>query len=583
MSKILEKILGELDEKEAMKHVVWFTENTPKRISGMGDDRKAAEYINKKMTEYGLQTEILEFETYNSLPEYSDIKVLYPETVQIKSLPCCHIASTLPEGLKTELVYVGAGGEDDYTGKDVRGKVVLVEVSYAPATPEKARIAAGKGAIGMICMNWGGDEDVICMRALKTVWGNPTNETFKNIPQIAGLSITRKAGEYLRELCKKNERVEILFKVKSTRQWDKLVQPLAILEGKEEPEKFLLVSGHLDAWEPGVTCNATGDGVMLELARVLAKYKDHLKRSIYFVFWNGHEIAEAAGSTWFADHYWDQLRDHCIGYINIDSPGMKGAVQYAADASRELSDFAEEVIKSILKEDVKVKYLTKIGDQSFFGLGIPSIAGRMSFDEGYVEKTHGAFLGWWNHTVEDTLDKVDINNLKKDLLVNCAYIFEMLNSVMLPYDFAKTCLDIKEKLEMLNKESGGIIEFDSLIEKANILREYIRKLNMCKSAILSEANADEKLILLNTALLKLSRILTSPFYTYCDRYQQDSYGLSILSKPIPLLYPVVSLKQMDPSTLEYKLLYTKLVKDRNRVSDALNEAIECTGMFLEFA
>ena len=51
-------------------------------------------------------------------------------------------------------VRVGMKAED-YIDKDPRGKIVLVEVSYAPATPEKARIAAEKGTIGIVCINWG--------------------------------------------------------------------------------------------------------------------------------------------------------------------------------------------------------------------------------------------------------------------------------------------------------------------------------------------------------------------------------------------------------------------------------------------
>ena len=86
--------------------------------------------------------------------------------------------------------------EDDYDDKDVEGKAVLVEVSYAPATPEKAMIAYRKGAKAMICMNWGRkDEAVICMRGLKGVWGNPTRESFEKIPKITGCSITRRDGD----------------------------------------------------------------------------------------------------------------------------------------------------------------------------------------------------------------------------------------------------------------------------------------------------------------------------------------------------------------------------------------------------
>ena len=163
MSTLKDKILAELDVDRAMSHILWLTENTPRRISGTGQDRIAAEYIVKEMKSYGCEAEILEFETYNSRPGTSEITILSPELKTLDSMPCCHIEPTSPD----ELIYVGAGGEDDYDDKDVEGKAVLVEVSYAPATPEKAMIAYRKGAKAMICMNWGRkDEAVYYMKKL---------------------------------------------------------------------------------------------------------------------------------------------------------------------------------------------------------------------------------------------------------------------------------------------------------------------------------------------------------------------------------------------------------------------------------
>lgn len=580
MNNLFETMIAELDENKSMEHVYWLTENTPNRISGMGDDMKAAEYIVDQMTKYGLDARIIEFETYNSWPGSSELKIVLPEQKHIKSLPCCHIASTAAEGEEFELVYVGAGGYADYEGMDVKGKAVLIEVSYAPATPEKARIAAEKGAKAMICMNWGNDEDVICMRGLKAVWGNPTPESFNNIPQISGLSITRKDGQYLKDLCLNNDVVKINMNVQGSRYWGKVPQPMAILKGSEEPEKFLLVSGHLDAWNPGVTCNATGDGTLLELARVFGKYKDKIKRSIYFLNWNGHEIAEAAGSTWFADHYFDELDKNCIGYINIDSTGLAEATVYYGESSRELSDFAESEILKAFGKKTPVKYLPKNGDQSFFGIGVPSVVGRMNYEEEYLKNSHGATLGWWNHTVEDSLDKTDIENMKKDLRVNCAYILGLLNCDILPYDFSKTCCDIKEKLEKINKQAGDIVDISSIISNVDKLNEYVSKLNMIKKELAENNKSDEKVKIMNKCLLKLSRLLTNTIYTYTDRYEQDSYGLSILDKPIPMLQDAVTLKSMKPEDEEYKLLYTKAVRNRNRVADSINNAVEFIEAYL---
>ena len=85
---------------------------------------------------------------------------------------------------------------------------------------------------------------------------------------------------------------------------------------------------------------------------------------------------------------------------------------------------------------------------------------------------------------------------------------------------------------------------------------------------------------LNDTLLRLSRSITNAFYTNAEKYDQDSYGRTILSKPIPLLYPMIELSKLDKESEEYKLLYTKMLKNRNRVFDAVSLADEYASLFL---
>jgi len=571
----METLISELNVDRVMDHVMWLTENTPSRLSGQGEDRKAAQYVVEKMVSYGLATQLLEFETYNSRPGFSELKILKPISLSIASLACGHILSTLPEGMELELAYVGAGGEEEYKEKDVRGKAVLVEVSYSPPTPEKARLAAARGARAIICSNWGEDQDVICHRALKAVWGTPTLHTFDQIPKIAGLSISRKAGELLKKLCSEGASVRIFVRAEAVNNWETLVQPLGILRGTGEGKYFLLVSGHLDAWRPGVTCNATGNGLMLELARVFAKHRHTFSHDIYFVFWNGHEIAEAAGSTWFVDHYWDLLRDHCIGYVNIDSPGLKGATRYEAVASLELVRFVQSVLRGVLKEEPVVSGLRKIGDQSFLGIGIPSISGRMAFSPEEIRRNHGATLGWWNHTAEDTFDKVDPANLQIDLVADATIIWRLAQSRILPYDFSRVAEEIRENLLSYASDVGGNpFQLKPLVEAATSLCRKIEALEALRETIEGSGRSSEAVSVFNHGLRKLSQTLTSPFRTSCSPYEQDSYGLTILSKPIPLLAPMIDLKKMDPHHQNYHLLAATLVKNRNRISDAIHQAHE---------
>ncbi len=83
----------------------------------MGQDREAAEYICKKIEEYGLESKILEFEAYNSHPGTSKVKIVAPVQKEITASPA--VTSNLRRLAErtNEVVYLGSGGEEDYVGK----------------------------------------------------------------------------------------------------------------------------------------------------------------------------------------------------------------------------------------------------------------------------------------------------------------------------------------------------------------------------------------------------------------------------------------------------------------------------------
>ena len=183
-----------------MAHVDHMQQTYPYRKSGLGQDVAAANYIAQNLLGYGLEVELEEFDAYDSDPGHAAVEIIGDDAQSLRAKACTHVEPTPESGFTGSLVDVGAGGLEDYEGKDVRGKIVLAEVSYAPATPEKARIAALQGAAGIVLMNWGEDGgDDIPQRALKAVWGNPTPQTWHDIPRLFGLSISRKDGIGLRE------------------------------------------------------------------------------------------------------------------------------------------------------------------------------------------------------------------------------------------------------------------------------------------------------------------------------------------------------------------------------------------------
>ena len=129
-------MIEEVSRNEMLSTIHYMTEHFPYRLAGSPCEAAASRYVTERLKQYGLEVENKEFYTYNSDPMYSKVTVLEPE-MEIDSLPCAHIRATKPEGEIFELIYVGNGDYAAYKDIDVTGKMVLVEVSYAPPVPER--------------------------------------------------------------------------------------------------------------------------------------------------------------------------------------------------------------------------------------------------------------------------------------------------------------------------------------------------------------------------------------------------------------------------------------------------------------
>lgn len=557
-----------------LRHVEAMRARFPNRKSGQGQDEAAGRYVIETLGACGLETELQEFETYDSDIGEAELRLDGPQGPPIAVKPCLHVEPTPPEGITAELVDVGPGAETDYAGKDVRGRIVLAEVSYAPATPEKARIAAAQGAAGIVLMNWGRDDGTeIPWRALKAVWGNPTPESWTQIPRLFGVSISRADGIALRARLK-NGPVRLHVRLTASRVWRTLRQPVAWLrapEGAPERDQFVVVSSHVDAWAPGVTDNITGMSVMMEIARTLARHRDELRRSVVFCCWNGHEVAEAAGSTAFVDRHWEALNRSGVAYVNIDSVGMKGASEFHVASCPELAGFCDTLNRTVFGTTLtsRVTPLRRVGDQSFFGVGVPAVTGRHMYPAAVVAEQHGATLGWYNHTEFDTIEVMDPAVLEGDLDWCGRTIRALLTAPLLPLCFGARLEDLQARCARMLQ--GGTVP--AALERIPAALEALAPEIVWFDDWRTRLDPSHPLAgRANRTALRLARLLTFVTGSASGKYGQDSYGITTLAEPVPLLAALAEWRTLAPDSLRARLLTTELVRRRESLTDALEAA-----------
>ncbi|MBV9785864.1 MAG: M28 family peptidase [Acidisphaera sp.] len=569
-----DQIIAAVSADNVRRHVERITTDIPSRFAGSENAKRMAEYSLQAMREIGADARVHEMPGLVSFTEKGELHVLSPREVAIEANTLGHSVPTLPEGISGELMDVRTGAFEEFEGRDATGKITLSELSYHPARHEKQRISALMGAIGCVMMNWGHDTNqAVPFGSVKPAWGNPTPETFaREMPTLPCIGIARSAGLQLREMLQSGP-VRIRMRANVWNGW----RPVQITIGEiaAGPEKdFVLVGGHQDSWPgPQATDNAAGNACIMELARVFAAHRGELRRGLVCGFWTAHETGTMVGSSWYADQEWDRLREHAVAYLQIDQPSCAGTSGWQTGSAAELRRFHQSVERELLGgRDISWRRSVKNGDSSFFGLGIPMLAGQGAFTEAELKATALAGLGWWHHSLENTIDKLDWDYMRLHLQVYAAWLWELCTAVVLPYEFVGAADQFIERLQALSA-GGDRIGLAGAVARAQEFRASAQRLEQTAAdwrkrsaeGAVDEAGAE----LLNSCFKRLSRSLVPLASTAKGVYGHDPYGYTPQGTMIPSLYDVPRLAALPEDGEQAWMLRTQLVRDRNRVADVL--------------
>jgi hypothetical protein len=574
-----QQILSELSVDNIRNHVRHIVESMPSRLAGSPNAARMAEYSAAQLQATGVAARIETIPGLVSFPREAELTILAPEHKVLPANTFGHSVETMPEGLSGDLVYVGSGHFSDYEGKDVAGKITLSELSYSPGRHEKQRIAALMGSTAQIMRNWGHPENAsLPLGSVKPAWGNPTTETARTeMPTIPCIGISRVDGGYLLDQLGKGP-VRVRLRTNVENGWRDLQMTIGELEAAGG-EDFVLIGGHQDGWYgEGAPDNAAGNACMLELARVFARHRDRLRRGLLLGFWTAHETGTMVGSSWFADRNWDRVRKHAVAYMMIDQPGMLGTTRWSAHSTLELRKFHEGVEGRMLGGNRIRDWhcAPKTGDSSFFGLGVPTFWAEGGFTPEELQATANATCGWWHHSLESTFDKIDWDWMADHIRIYGAYLWELCTAPVLPFEFVSVAEQFKARVGEL-AVVGSSVGVDTLGEHTEAFEAAARQLDerakYCNSKYRAGGTTDSREAeLLNACMKRLSRVLLPVASTVKGTYGHDTFSFTPQSTVIPCLYDVAKLARMARSGPERWQLETQLVRDRNRVSDALVDA-----------
>lgn len=354
------------------------------------------------------------------------------------------IAVSLAAGSDTgdvtaELVDVGLGGRpEDYTGRDVTGKIVL----GAASAGQLQRLAVfERGAAGVLSYNGLRADDIPDQLMSQSVSSAPPPGKKSGF----GWSIAPRTGRDLASRLARGETVQLRSVVKSETFAGEMELVHATIPGDGSTDQAMMVSAHLyeGYLKQGANDDNSGCALTLEMGRAYLRLVSEGKlprprRTIHFLW-----VPEISGTTaWLRAH--DDVKQKLMADLNFDMEGLllrlSGSAWVMHRTPDSLPTFLNDLCASVLRyvaetNRERVRYRS-VG----YGFTLPVVAPNGSRDPFFAieDKHYGAsdhsvyigqgipaimFITWpdhFYHSSQDTPERLDSTQFKRAAVVGIA-------------------------------------------------------------------------------------------------------------------------------------------------------------------
>lgn len=292
--------------ENAYRHVEELSISVGIRAAGSEAEVKAADYIAEQLGAMGYQISRQRF-TISTFQDKGSRLNIDGDARTIETLVMQFSGSGRAEGL---LMVGGQGSPSDFQNGVARGKIVLVERGNL-TFQEKVKNAKAGGAVAVVIYN-------------NVAQSAPMQGDLREAVDLPVIAINRDDGNYLKNLVERRgtvrARVETNLLMEQKPSFN--VQAVTANAGSRRP--IIVVGGHYDSVPagPGANDNASGIGVMLELARLLAREQ---RAELRFVAFGAEEVG-LIGSRAYVDQLTADERGRIVAMLNLDMVAVGPAI-----------------------------------------------------------------------------------------------------------------------------------------------------------------------------------------------------------------------------------------------------------------
>ncbi|XP_044507787.1 probable glutamate carboxypeptidase AMP1 isoform X2 [Mangifera indica] len=380
-------------------------------LAGTKPSLDTIQYVFSHFENLGLEAHSVEYNTLLSYPQHVSLLAHFSDRDVVdfllteKGVPQNAFSDIVqpyhaysPSGSAFgKVVFVNYGREEDYgalevMGVNVSGCVVIARKGESLSRGGVIKIAEDKGALGVLLyaerdISRSGGVDGVERGTVMRGVGDPLspgwagvedgesldlkdNEVLKRFPKIPSLPLSFEnaqtileslAGGFMPQSWGNLGRINGgrvgpgPTLVNLTYQGEEKVATIhnvfAVLRGFEEPDRYVLLGNHRDAWTYGAVDPNSGTAALLDIARRYAMLMQKgwtPRRTIIFCSWDAEEFG-MVGSTEWVEQNIVNLGAKAVAYLNVDC-----AVQgpgFFAGSTPQLDDLLIEVTKNVKDPD----------------------------------------------------------------------------------------------------------------------------------------------------------------------------------------------------------------------------------------
>ncbi|RCV40530.1 hypothetical protein SETIT_9G061800v2 [Setaria italica] len=397
-------------------------------LAGTADAAGPAAHVLGRLRAAGLQTLTREYSPLLSYPGNASLALLRPDgsllarlsldepadEVRPRRLVPPYHAYAPSGGAVAEAVYVNLGREEDYAaleriGVGVRGRVAVARRGGGYRGGVVAR-AAEKGAVAVLIAgrpDGGVERGVVLLGGpgdpLTPGWaatgraerlGFDDEAVKRRFPKIPSMPVSAEtAVEIIRSLGGPAIPADwqeaglgvdaggvgpgptlVNFTYQEDRKFETIQDIFGVIKGSEEPDRYVILGNHRDAWTYGAVDPNSGTASLLDIARrlgIMLQSGWKPRRSIILCSWDAEEFGMIGSTEWVEENLAD-LHSKAVAYLNVDC-AVQG-VGFFAGSTPQLDKLLVDVTRQVKDPDVMGKMVHDTWNEMDGGISIERLA-----------------------------------------------------------------------------------------------------------------------------------------------------------------------------------------------------------------